>query len=115
MGLENQSLPAVSKSRYKDTYTPLLCVRFPLKEKKEKKLGMPEIRSLSTKQKKRVGSPIKQMPGTPLMHNLQNRKGGRVTKPVLEAEGGLLSMAHSRRLRAIRGARRQEQDPQDTA
>lgn len=39
MGLENQSLPAVSKSRYKDTYTPLLCVRFPLKEREREEIG----------------------------------------------------------------------------
>lgn len=43
------------------------------------------------------------MSGTPLTHKLQNRRGGRVTEPVLEAEACLLSMAHSGYLHAVQG------------
>lgn len=87
MGLENQSLVATGESQCKDKYALVcVCVCQLSPEEGKRRNGTLERRLLSNEQKERMENLIKQMPGTPLLHDLQNRKGGRATEPVLRAE-----------------------------
>lgn len=94
MGLENQSLVATGESQCKDKYAlGCVCVCQLSPEEGKRRNGTLERRLLSNEQKERMENLIKQMPGTPLLHDLQNRKGGRATEPVLRAEARPASMA----------------------
>lgn len=81
---------------------------FSLEEDERGEIGMPEVRSLSAKQKERVENPIRQMPGTPLTQERRERDRAVLEAAARPAEHG----THSGYLHAAHGPV-EEQDPRD--